>query len=472
MQLPPLAVKGDAMGRAGIGFLLRVGAFAAGLAVVAGGPAGRAQPDTPAKPDAKKPADGSDEALKEELLKFNRVASDEAQRARLLAFVKDKDRATKGIALAVKMQKEAKGKDKPFNFSGALTLGKAAHFLKQYDAAEYFYEYCAEAATRIESGDKMLQAYEGLIDLYWEAKRYQDVVDVCERFVELRGPKELENAKPFVLERLVQAKARQGNTDEALRIAESLIQLTDGGWYFTKLKGWVLREAGKYDEAIEAYQEVLDKLDAAKGLGKDLRDRQKDIVRYTLSGLYVDNKDVDAAAKQLQTLIKRDPDNPTYKNDLGFIWADHDKNLEEAEKLIREALELDRKRQEKAKEEGRVEEVRENAAYLDSMGWVLFKQKKYKEALPYLKKAAADEDEGNHLEIWDHLADVHMALGQKDEAVAAWQKGLTMDDVSKRDEERRKQVIAKLKAQGVEPKVKEPEKKALPPKKKAPRKID
>ena len=146
-------------------------------------------------------------------------------------------------------------------------------------------------------------------------------------------------------------------------------------------------------------------------------------MRYILSGLYVENKDIDKAAKQLETLIKRNPDNATYKNDLGFIWCDNDMKLEESEKLIKEAIELDKKEQEKAKEEGKLDEVKPNAAYLDSLGWVLFKQKKYKEALEHLKKASPDEEEGSHLEIWDHLADCYMALGQKKDAIAAWEKG-------------------------------------------------
>lgn len=456
------------MGRANVSFLLRVGALAAGLAFAAGGPVGQADEK---KPEAKKAADKGDDALKDELLKLNRATGEDAQRTKLLALVKDKEHAKKGVALALKMQKEAKEKDRPFNFSGALIVGKAAHYLKDYPAAEYFLTHCVDVATKLESGEKMVQAYESLIDLYWDQKKYQDVVDVCEKFVDYKGPKELEKAVPFVLERMVQAKAKQGNTDDALRMTESLIQLSEGGWYFTQLKGWVQREAGKFEDAIETYQEVLDKLDTAKGLNADLKKRMKDRVRYTLSGLYVDNKEIEKAAKELQTLSKGDPENPTYKNDLGFIWADHDMKLDEAAKLVQEALDLDKKRQEKAKEEGKLDEVKENAAYLDSMGWVLFKQKKYKEALPYLKKAAADEDEGAHLEIWDHLADVYMALGQKKEATDAWQKGLTMEDVSKRDVDRRKKVVAKLKAAGVEPKVKEPEKKE-PPKKKDTKKID
>jgi tetratricopeptide (TPR) repeat protein len=119
--------------------------------------------------------------------------------------------------------------------------------------------------------------------------------------------------------------------------------------------------------------------------------------------------------------------------------------LEESEKLIKEALDLDKKAQEKAKEEGKLDEIKPNAAYLDSLGWVLFKQKKYKEALDYLKKASLDEEEGGHLEIWDHLADCYMALGQKKEAIAAWEKALKMEDLSKRDGERRRKVSEKLK---------------------------
>ncbi|MBN9522749.1 tetratricopeptide repeat protein [bacterium] len=456
------------MERAGNGFLLRFGALAAGLALLVAGAGGRAQdPDLPKKKAEKKaepktPANA--EELKAELLEFNKAKTESAQRDALRAFVKDKARAKQGVTLAAKLQKAGKGTDRPFTFTGALLVGKAAHFVKDYDTAEYFYEFCAETATRLESGEKMLQAFDGLMDLYWDAKRYGDLADVCERFVEMKGPKEVDDARPFVLEKLVQAKAMQGNTDEALRISESLIQLTEGSWYFVQLKGWVLRQAGRYPAAIETYEESLTKLEAFRGIPREQKDRMKDRIRYSLSGLYVDNKDIDKAAAELQGLIKRHPDNPTYKNDLGFIWADHDVKLDEAETLVKEALDLDKKRQEKAVADGLIDEVKETSAYLDSMGWVLFKKKDYKGALPYLKKAAADEDEGDHLEIWDHLADCQLALGEKAAAIESWQRGLTFDDVSKRDVERRRRVIAKLKEQGVEPRV--PPKRDVPPKRK------
>ncbi len=389
--------------------------------------------------------DEKKDPLREELLKLNSITGDDAQRTKLLALVKDKEKAKKLVLEASKMVKEAKGKDNPFNYNGALIVARLAHFNKQYDVAEPFYEYLIETSTKLKSGSKMVTAYEGLIDMYWDNKKYSLVVEVCEKFVDNTGPEEFEAAKPFILERLVQAKAKEEKFDDAMRVVDLLIEADKGGWYFVQLKGWVLREQGKLPAAIEAYTESLDKIDANKTMKQEQKDRFKDRTRYILTGLHVDNKEIDKAAKQLQTLIKRNPDNPTYKNDLGFIWCDNDMNLEESEKLIKEAIDLDKKEKEKLKKDGKIDEVTPNAAYLDSLGWVYFKQKKYKEALEPLKKASADAEDGSHLEIWDHLADCYMALGQKKDAIATWEKGLKFEDLSKRDNERRRKVSEKLK---------------------------
>ena len=117
-------------------------------------------------------------------------------------------------------------------------------------------------------------------------------------------------------------------------------------------------------------------------------------------------------------------------------------NLDEAEKLVRKALAEDKKLR---KKEGKP--YKDNAAYLDSLGWVLFKQKKYTDALAPLEEAVKQE-EGQHMEIYDHLGDVLVAVGDKAKAVEAWKKGLTCSPVSKRDERRKGELEKKIKKYG------------------------
>jgi uncharacterized protein HemY len=154
---------------------------------------------------------------------------------------------------------------------------------------------------------------------------------------------------------------------------------------------------------------------------------------------------VDKAGVELQFLLKERPDDPTYNNDLGYIWADHDMNLDQAETMIRKAIAEDRKQRQKlAKDGDKTEADKVNAAYLDSLGWVLFKQKKYQEAKPVLEQAVQDK-EGQHVEIFDHLGEVHLALGERADAIAAWKKGIEVAGPTKREQERKADLQKKLK---------------------------
>ena len=70
----------------------------------------------------------------------------------------------------------------------------------------------------------------------------------------------------------------------------------------------------------------------------------------------------------------------------------------------------------------------DNPAYLDTLGWALFKQGKSAEAAVPLGKAGAVLT-GNSV-IQDHLGDVLAKTGKKADAVAAWQRALAGDGES------------------------------------------
>src|SRR5208337_5607380 len=93
----------------------------------------------------------------------------------------------------------------------------------------------------------------------------------------------------------------------------------------------------------------------------------------------------------------------------GYMWAEHDMKLLEARSLIEKALRSEPK----------------NAAYLDSLGWVLFKLNQPREALDYVLKAVKLIEEADP-SVFDHLGDIYAALRQAEKAREAWRKSLAI----------------------------------------------
>lgn len=389
------------------------------------------------------PATAADdsEAIKKKVQALNKITGEDAINEKLLELAKDKDGTKKLLAVAEDM---AKLDSKQFNYNSALILASAARRLKSTDTALRFYKLCEKKAKDLKSGKKMGEAFEGQYLVLMEAKKYEQAEELCQKMLEEQLDEDFERTKPFIIEFMVRAKVPQGKVDEALKLTDTLIKLDEGGWYFLRLKGWVLQESGKPDEAVKAYLESIEKLEKNDHLKPEEQERYIDRTKYILSNVYVDLNQIDKAAQELKDLLKKKPDNPTYNNDLGYVWADHDMNLDEAEKLIRKAIEEDRKARKKEKDL-LPEDNKDNAAYLDSLGWVLYKKKKFAEAKKELLEAVKDP-EGQHIEILDHLGDVHLALGEKADAVKIWKKALDQEMSNRRDMKRREQVIKKVKA--------------------------
>jgi tetratricopeptide (TPR) repeat protein len=74
-----------------------------------------------------------------------------------------------------------------------------------------------------------------------------------------------------------------------------------------------------------------------------------------------------------------------------------------------------------------------NGAYLDSLGWVYFKQNRLDLAEEYLKKAAMFV--GTDPDIHDHLGDLYFKTKRYEEARASWTKSIQLateaDDIAR-----------------------------------------
>jgi tetratricopeptide (TPR) repeat protein len=385
-----------------------------------------------------------DDPMREKAVKLNQTTGEAAVRGRIIELIKDEAGTKKLLPVAAKMLKDEK--PSPLNYNACYILAKAAQAFKETDTALAFYRHCAQEATKLGSASKIVDVFDGMIDLYSGSKKYNEAIEACKEFLDI-PVEDLDNPinqyKPFILEKLVLATARKGKVDDALKQTEDLIEKDKGGWYFVRLKAEVLQIGERYADAADTYLETIERLKKNTKLEPEVRDKFLKQMRYILSGVYVDLKQIDKASEQLEALLKDDPDNPTFLNDLGFIWADHDMKFDEAEKLIRKAIDKDREQRKKVEDLTKEEDV-DSAAYLDSLGWVLYKKKDYKEAKKYLQDATK-LPEGKHIEIYDHLADTHMALGEKSEAIKVWKDALALEkELSKRDQERKKTIEKKL----------------------------
>jgi tetratricopeptide (TPR) repeat protein len=161
----------------------------------------------------------------------------------------------------------------------------------------------------------------------------------------------------------------------------------------------------------KAYAEALRHFTTAEIIAKATEPKQLDERFYFQVGATCERKgDYDEAEKYFRKCLQLAPNFAEAQNYLGYMWAEHGWKLQEARDLIEKAVKTEPK----------------NAAYLDSMAWVLFKLKQPQEALPYALKAVEFSEEPDAT-VYDHLGDIYDALKQTGKAREAWRKSLSLE---------------------------------------------
>ncbi len=314
-----------------------------------------------------------------------------------------------------------------------MSLALLADHTKQLDQAERLYRSCLEGAGLGFRRDEQ-EVYYGLLRVLWRQRKHQEIIDLCEQGLK-QGRRV--NRVLFYTD-MARALGQLGKIDEALKQADKAVEVAGAleDVYARRLRAMFLADLGRYDEAVADCERLL----------KDYKERE-DVreIRSTLSAIYSLAKNNTKAEEQLQILIETDPNDATAHNDLGYLWADQGKNLTQAEKLIRRALELDHRQRTTSKLLDDEEE--DNAAYVDSLAWVLFRQGKLQSALAQLERAVKLPTGEDDPVVWDHLGDVYCRLDQKGKARTAYKKAVELYDAGRRrkTDDRYKEVKEKLK---------------------------
>ncbi len=191
------------------------------------------------------------------------------------------------------------------------------------------------------------------------------------------------------------------NLKQALREARIANQLKPDNPYLQDTLGWAYYRNGMLQDALK----VLKKAVAAK---PDLAD-----VHFHLASVYYDLDEFEPTVRHFREAIRLDPKNAFARNNLAYFFAEKNRNIDEALRLVDEALLLSPS----------------NAPFLDTKGWVLYRLGKYDEALPYIRKALALSPETSELHL--HLGQVLLAKRQFKDAIRAFEHALAYDPDNK-----------------------------------------
>lgn len=173
--------------------------------------------------------------------------------------------------------------------------------------------------------------------------------------------------------------------------------------------GIAQREAKLPHEAVTTFEEALHEAELDGGEITNARFFFDYGAAAEQAGLY------DKAANLFQKSIALDPANGADSyNYLAYMWAEHNMRLGEAEQMIKLALQSDPN----------------NGAYIDTLGWLEYRQGKFDQALMDLLRAAQKLTRDDPV-VFEHIGDTFAKMNKIAQAVDAWQKALNLEPQNK-----------------------------------------
>ena len=194
--------------------------------------------------------------------------------------------------------------------------------------------------------------------------------------------------------------------------------------------GMILKKTGRTQEAISGMQAALALKQKAADLYlflSNLQDDDKNIaaaeetlrrglavlpktieLHYALGVLLEKTDRFRESIEQMEIILKLEVDHAEALNFIGYSYADRGMNLEEAERMIRRAL-----------------QIKPGSGHIiDSLGWVYFRQNKLDKAVQYLKEAM--DLLPNDPAVIEHLGDAYLKSGRRAEALELFRRAMKL----------------------------------------------
>lgn len=274
----------------------------------------------------------------------------------------------------------------PKDTDSLYALGLLAAETRQFDLAETYFLDLIKRKTR-------------LADAYFELGRVEeqrgDYAKARGWYERIKDPDEERYLTAQMRMGVVLAKAGDlaaaGQHFDALRRNNPQSSVT---LYLAEAEA--LREAERYQEAFDSLERAL----TAHPDDKELR------YARALAAEKIDRLDI--LEQDLRAILAADPKNSQALNALGYTLADRTDRYQEALGYIEQAL----------------AQTPDDAAVLDSMGWVQYRLGNQEKAADYLRRAYRANSDA---EIAAHLSEVLWVSGQREEAKKIWKEALARE---------------------------------------------
>ncbi|MCA3447064.1 MAG: tetratricopeptide repeat protein [Rhodobacter sp.] len=198
-----------------------------------------------------------------------------------------------------------------------------------------------------------------------------------------------------------EALASDDRNDEAIAVLTGLTE-TQGELMMVYLAlGDLLRKAERFDEASQAYDKALERVDTINPTHW--------VLFYSRGITNEREKRWEKADADFRKALELNPGQPLVLNYLGYSLVERGEKLDEALGMIQRA----------------VAAQPDSGFIVDSLAWALFTLGRYAEALDPMERASILEPVDPI--VTDHLGDVYWAVGRKLEAEFQWHRALSFD---------------------------------------------
>lgn len=204
-----------------------------------------------------------------------------------------------------------------------------------------------------------------------------------------------------VWQNLLLIETELAHYDDVLEHTEEALVLYPNQGILYYLNGFALLRKKQYYESVFILQQGL----RMTGTDKKVKSDFFSLLGEAYNGL----KQYGKSDQAYDSVLAYQPNNYMVLNNYSYYLALRNEKLDLAEKMSSKL----------------VKNNPENATFLDTHAWVLFTQKKYKEAKKIIEKAIKT---GNASAVhFEHYGDILFKLGDVNKAVSEWQKAKGMD---------------------------------------------